>query len=415
MSRASPSLLDLNSDVLVHIFEELRPGRHLRPLSECSKSLRSLALPVLFRDCLVKMKKPITTGFLPRSLWPYVCCLLLVDACPVRTDPYSYSLRYTDDPMLCGTLDATVLRRSLPAMPRLKRVALLLHSREVHGIRADVAAAIFAAPQVRIIRISSFLFSPKQSLLPDSSQDLPPLTSFRYTKDAFREPPRAYPFEVDAIRLMLSKLHRSLEVLELPAEAAPLDVMSRLDWSRLQHLTLMGEFPSDSPTPLIDVIARMPCLRVLILRLAILRNMDRQCIWPPGWSVVNPLPEIEELVVTHPSPEDLLYTHLPQSIRRLSLCCSPCYALQVWTPDRYDRWISPLPAASELFRLLSASPLPRLEHLAIEYNPDDQEDDLWRFFSCAYPQLTSIEFHRMKLPPQSPMRCRVCVACAISA
>ena len=29
-------------------------------------------MPILFRECRVQMKKPITTVFLPNALWPYV-------------------------------------------------------------------------------------------------------------------------------------------------------------------------------------------------------------------------------------------------------------------------------------------------------------------------------------------------------
>ncbi|KAI0692470.1 hypothetical protein C8T65DRAFT_816557 [Cerioporus squamosus] len=405
MSNNPASLLDLNSDVLIHIFEALRPSRRLRPLSETCRYVRSLAMPVLFRECRVFMRKPITTAFLPETMWPYVFSLLLVDACPgrspkesaYRTDNYAYSLRYTDDPMLCGILDASVLRRSLPAMPRLRRISLVLRLREVHGVHGDVAAAILSTPQIRDVTVSLFVFCPRRQSFPrDVVGQIPPLTSFQYIQSSFREPPMAYPAEVEAIGLVLGELHMSLEVLELPAETAPLEQMSRLDWPRLQRLTLRGEFPNMSPIPLIGVIIRMPCLRVLILSFTYVPSVDRQCLWPPGWGVVvDSLPDIEELTVTHPSPEDLLYTRLPTSIRRLSLCCSPRYALQVWVPDRYSRWSSPLPAASELLRILSSTPLLRLEHLNIEYKPDDQEEDLWRFFSSSCPQLTSMELHRM--------------------
>ncbi|TFK93823.1 hypothetical protein K466DRAFT_59914 [Polyporus arcularius HHB13444] len=83
--------------------------------------------------------------------------------------------------------------------------------------------------------------------------------------------------------------------------------------------------------------------------------MSRQCIWPPNWTIGGPLPQIEELRVTHPHPDDLLYAHLPTTVRRMSLCCLPCYALQLWHPRKYRRWRSPISSASELLRILSGS------------------------------------------------------------
>ncbi|KAI0711825.1 hypothetical protein C8T65DRAFT_807425 [Cerioporus squamosus] len=395
LNATAPSLLRLNSDVLFQILQELRPRRQLRALSESCQYVRLLTMPVLFRKCRVRRGMPITSRFLPTSLWPHVQSLLLVDACPsrhpkeskYRTDNYVYSLRYSDDPLLCGALDAEVLKRSLPAMPRLNSISVSLPCREVHGIRGDVAAALLSAPQVRDVYISLFLFCPRQSIF------------FKYRKNPFHVPPRAHPSEVEAVRMVVSKVHASLEVLKLPMETMPLDVMFGLCWPQLHHLNLHGDSPPQYPIPLIAVICRMPQSRILTLELTILPNMSRQCIWPPNWTVDDALPQIDELTVAHPHPEDLLYTHLPSSIRRLSLCCAPCCALQLWFPDDYRRWKSPLPSASELLRILSGSTLPHLTHLGVDFNPDGREEELMQHLSDAHPHLSSIELHRVGETP----------------
>ncbi|RPD54788.1 hypothetical protein L227DRAFT_511097, partial [Lentinus tigrinus ALCF2SS1-6] len=396
----------LDSDILLQIFEELRPRQQLRALSQTCRYVRTLCLPVLFRECRIRMREPMKSLFLPASLWPYVGSLQLVDACPrktreeyrSRTDPYVYSLRYSDDPLLCGLLDAEVLRRSLPAMPRLKSISVRLECREVHGIRDDVAAALLSAPQVRDVHIYLYLFCPRQSFPRDALQDMSPLTSFRYDKNPFHNRPRSHPSEVEALGLMVSQLHATLEVLNFPIEATPLDVMSRLDWPRLRHLTLHGDCPTKLSVPIVAVLSRMAMLRILTLKLTILPNMDRQCVWPPTWHMADPLPELEELTVTHPHPEDLLFNNLSRSIRRLSLNCAPRYSLQAWNPHHYDRWMSPLPAASELLSILSKLSLPHLAFLDIEYGPDTKEGQLLEYISNAYPHLRSIELHRIEVP-----------------
>ncbi|RPD54782.1 hypothetical protein L226DRAFT_471045, partial [Lentinus tigrinus ALCF2SS1-7] len=396
----------LDSDILIQIFEELRPHQQLRALSQSCQYVRALSLPVLFRKCRVRTRNPMNSVFLPTSLWPYVQSLQLVDACPrktleerrSRTDPYMYSLRYSDDPLLCGLLDPEVLRRSLPAMPRLNSISVRLECREVHGIRHDVAAVLLSVPQVRDVHIYLYLFCPRQPFPRDALQDMSPLTSFRYEKNPFHYPPRYHPSEVETIGLVVSQLHATLEVLNLPIEATPLDVMSRLDWPHLRHLTLYGDCPTRPSVPIIAVLSRMPMLRILILQLTILPNMDRQCVWPPTWHMADPLPELEELTVTHPHPEDLLFSNLPRTIRRLSLSCAPRYSLQTWHPDDYSRWMSPLPSASELLGIMSKSSLPHLASLDIEYGPDTNEARLLEYISDAYPYLRSIELHRIEAP-----------------
>ncbi|RDX41968.1 hypothetical protein OH76DRAFT_1489082 [Lentinus brumalis] len=198
-------------------------------------------------------------------------------------------------------------------MPRLNSINVSLGCAEIHGIRSDVAEALFSAPQVRDVHISLYLFCPRQSFSPDSLHDIPPLRSFQYTKNPRHLPPRAYPSELEAITIVVNKLPASLEVLKLPSETTPLHDMSRLDWPRLHHLTLHGDTPTQSPIPIIAIICRMPRLCILTLELVILPGMSRQCIWPPDWTVGDPLPQIEDLRVTHPHPNDLLYTRLPTS------------------------------------------------------------------------------------------------------
>lgn len=67
------SLDELNTDVLLQIFECLQQDDALFPLSMTCWEVRKATFPVLFSRCSVLVKEPLREDcFLPRSLWPYV-------------------------------------------------------------------------------------------------------------------------------------------------------------------------------------------------------------------------------------------------------------------------------------------------------------------------------------------------------
>ena len=69
-----PALRVLDDDILLQVFQELRPSRHLRPLSLTCKWIRKLCMGILFSSCTIRAASLSSgkTMFLPEQLWPYV-------------------------------------------------------------------------------------------------------------------------------------------------------------------------------------------------------------------------------------------------------------------------------------------------------------------------------------------------------
>ena len=67
------SLDELNTDVLLQIFDYLRPDGALFPLSVTCRAVRKATMPFLFTRCSVLIEAPVDENrFIPRSLWPYI-------------------------------------------------------------------------------------------------------------------------------------------------------------------------------------------------------------------------------------------------------------------------------------------------------------------------------------------------------
>ncbi|KAH9921872.1 uncharacterized protein B0H18DRAFT_532127 [Fomitopsis serialis] len=407
MTREVVAFRHLNTDVLLQVFEYLRPNGGLRPLSMTCGWVRTETKPVLFKSCSVIVKEPISAErFLPQSLWPYVCCLFLIDECPDRIAmrawlPRSSTVpRFTSDPLLCGTMDPAFLRITLPAMPRLRLVHLSFHCREIHGIGWDTLAAILSTPLLRSFTLQSYLFNPRQPPVATSVHSLAPITAFRFVHHVFRRELRKYPSQEVALGLAIKELRHTLESLMLPNEVTPFAILSDNEWPRLRELHLNGELrPSpDSHRPFVSLFSGMPSLRVLKLELAIPESVNRQVLhlWPQDHEARFPWPDLDDLTVSFPSPDDQIYPHLPLSMRRLSLRCTPHHCFYLWEPHRLPYTQSPILCASEMLEILTKINAPHLDHLLLEYRADDAEDELWRCVARRFSQLTTLEIHRFQ-------------------
>ncbi|PIL28333.1 hypothetical protein GSI_09484 [Ganoderma sinense ZZ0214-1] len=64
---------ELNTDVLLQVFDYLQPKGGLIPLSMTCWGVRNATIPIIFSRCRIKIKKPLNEDcFIPRSLWSYV-------------------------------------------------------------------------------------------------------------------------------------------------------------------------------------------------------------------------------------------------------------------------------------------------------------------------------------------------------
>ncbi|KAH9830275.1 uncharacterized protein C8Q71DRAFT_372158 [Rhodofomes roseus] len=390
----------LNTDVLLQLFEHLRPDRGLRSLSMSCRWIRQETAPVLFRSCLVIAKRPICAErFLPPSLWPYVSHLSLRDDCPdmLAMKVRKRRLRFTDDPLLCGTMDPVFLNATLRAMPRLCSVNLAFHSREIHGMGWETLSAILSIPCLRSLTVAQFLFSPRQSPPDASLGSLAPLTTFRFEHRAIRRELRQYPLQEDTLGLVIGRLQHTLETLLLPNEVTPFKSLAGNRWPQMKELHLIGEFHPDPdfPVPFVALFAGMPKLRILRLKLSLPIGIDKQVLqlWPKAYHAQFPWPDLDNLTMSFPCFDDRIYSHLPQTMRHLSLRCTPHHCFIPWAQYYVH---SPLPDASEMLEILSKVDTPHLERLEVEYRADFAEDDLLLCITKRFPQLTLLEIHRFR-------------------
>ena len=262
---------------------------------------------------------------------------------------------YSHDRLLCGAMDGQVLKTVLPAMPRLRSIFVSFLCNEVHGLSWDTLSSILSVPQLENFNIQLFNFSPRPRPVADVDSDVPslaPLKSFRYVQPVYRWQPHYFPPERDALADVLARLHDSLEILHLPSMSAPINTLAANPWPRLRELVLQGRLPEDLDlrTPFILLLSQMPKLRILHLKFALHRDVEPQAVWPKDLDTPFPWPELEDLAVSFPTPEDRLYSALPLSLRRLSLPCCPHHCVHNWveSPSRHGlAWHSPILSASE--------------------------------------------------------------------
>ena len=120
---------------------------------------------------------------------------------------------------------------------------------------------------------------------------------------------------------LLNETHETLRRLRVVTEHLSLHILHAQHWPQLRILHLSGErqFSPDMRLPYIALLSRMPGLRELVLDLADPTAAGPQAIWPAGYDTVYPWTMLERLTLSQPDPDDSLFSHLPASLRTLSL------------------------------------------------------------------------------------------------
>ncbi|KAI0768235.1 hypothetical protein BD413DRAFT_614568 [Trametes elegans] len=288
-------------------------------------------------------------------------------------------------------------------MPSLRSVSLEAFSDVEHGIPWPVLEAILTVPHLEAFSCRYHNLSPAAFHRPGAafagiSQAL---TRFEFTLTDYRRPPRMYQPERSTLDFVLQECHERLEVLTIPAECAPFHTMCDLDWPALRELRLRGVIePGNEPAdPFVVAFACMPRLRVLELRLALPPTATPKPLWPAGVEVTYPWPELQELVVSFPEPDDLLWHRLPSGLRSLTLTYFPHLSTHLWAMENHRvDWHWPPTKPADLLRILQACSIPALDRLGLEYHADDDEDALLSYVGTAYSQLTALKVFRYQIP-----------------
>ncbi|KAI1792110.1 hypothetical protein LXA43DRAFT_887974 [Ganoderma leucocontextum] len=417
----------LNDDVLVYLLGlilELQAGADesgsrvaLVPLSSTCRWLRGLAKPFIFRKIhrTIGITPPTPEFFIPPSLWSYIHHLTVLDWCLQRVtgrdminDPIDLPLPPpgSPHPYLCQVFIGPVIKHVLQQMPSLAKLSLRTDIGVVHGPVWTFLQFALSLPRLRELEMTGLTFCPV--VLPTETLELEegacaPLTAFRYEAILTRDRRYALSVEKDALTLVLEHVHRTLATLALPSEPTPILLMSRCDWPNLRELKLRGMRWAEPRTPIVLLFANMPRLRSLALELVVPEDAIPEAIWPPGLppDTAFPWPELEELTIANPDPDDELFVHLPPCLRTLALpsCPRKCVKEWLWRYEPRRQWFPHtyhVLSASNLLGVLARCPASRLNHLEIEYGADEKECDLLRQLAIAFSDLSSLTLYRYR-------------------
>ncbi|KAM5544872.1 hypothetical protein V8D89_001770 [Ganoderma adspersum] len=398
----SDILSRLDDDSLLELFEHARTCGSLRPLSLSCKWIRELCKPILFRQCRLRMAYRFNArDSIPETIWPHVRFLFLQCKFPYleyESDSYSDPPDGYDD--VYAPLTANLCR-----MPKLQTIIISNTTRD--GVPWEAINAVVQVPQLRRLRISGLL-DDRPTLPPETEQSLRlpvnSLAAIDYPSEGYR---RVTTTEIKLLSVLLRQVatQRSLEALSVPSECAPLEYLSMTEFPRLRELSLIGQrqvyMLRTEHISYISIFANMPRLRKLVLMLSQPTGLTRQQIWPAGTGVSEfPCPDLEDLSVSYPHPDDEFYAHLPPTLRRLTLRCWPRHYLHLLEHDRADMkrlgWYSPILNSSEMLRILRRCPSPRLDRLEVEFEEDNSGRDLFFYIPKAFPQLQYLFIHRYR-------------------
>ncbi|KAL1949970.1 hypothetical protein VTO73DRAFT_8851 [Trametes versicolor] len=418
------SLRHLHPDVLLEVFELLRPNHQLQPLSLTCKWIRDACMPILFRDCVVwsyAFDKSETPVFLPQSIWPYVRTLMFEGsfARPDLIPEY-----FGPDSSPAWLIELARLRALARSFSQFVKHALLsmynLHVVSVQipnglwyrdvttrdGVPWYILEAILSTPHVRHFFFSNGPMCHRDEELPQevSLPSVIPLQTFRFSAPSMYIPPRTTDLDRREVLLILERAHNSLVDLLLPGEVAPIHCMHTWDWPALTQVYLNGEYPTyKNAPPLVMALSKMPRLRYLSLYLAQPAGSEPRPIWPPSLRASYAWYSLERLTITHPHPDDQFYAHLPPCLDRLSLRCWPRYYkhhchFKTHMDDAQVHWTSPLLSSSEMLRLLRKTNTPNLTRLELEFCADASDNQLFRHIGDSYTHLTVLRIHRYRSP-----------------
>lgn len=300
-------------------------------------------------------------------------------------------------------------------MGRLRNV--VVNTPMDQGLPFYILNAILSTPQLDSIQFGPSMCYPVKldPSFPKDFQFTSPvcsLTSFRRTLQSFERYSWAQA-EADLLHGLFNQIHHTLQIAEMPSDTAPLRAFMENDWMCLRELILRGG-PRQSSKPMVEILGRMPNLRVLKLELAQRSGEGPRRVCPPGWAGGLPWPKLEVLTVSYPHPDDGLYSHLPSSLQELTLRCFPRRYVAAATgregefmrSHMYDSGWCPSPPSSSAMILgmlrRCGSSLVRLRHLDIEFEESEEDVQLLRHIATAFPTLTFLQFLRYRKSSEHP-------------
>ncbi|OBZ67379.1 hypothetical protein A0H81_12717 [Grifola frondosa] len=335
------NLENIDDDVLYLILAKIPPFG-LRGTSMVSHRLRYACLPVMFRVCWLGF---IRGGeiFPPPTIRPYI-----------RVVNLRWASTYV--PRFCVEFDSL--------LPHLHALHTISFKRCDEPLPWNSLKVLFSMPALQNLEMD-FLQWP-----PESPFDIEDLSSMQLSLRKF---------DYDGCHSFWSRPDTDDLVLR------------EIRWISNHPLTLYGFCPGPEVS-LLSLLAVMPSMTSLTLKLAQKINQPPLLLWPRGSRRDVNISNLRDLVVSYPHPDDEIFSHLPSELRGISIRDSPRYYITnvyITTSNR-----TPLLSGTDLLRILNTRTFATLERLEIVYRADSNDPQMIECVVGMFPQLQFLEIHR---------------------
>ncbi|KIK65716.1 hypothetical protein GYMLUDRAFT_70796 [Collybiopsis luxurians FD-317 M1] len=405
-------LADSNEDVIFLVLEMIRASsskqqylKDLRSLSLTSRYLRDVCLPVIFRrfkrtwDMTIRQRKEI----LPLKLCQHVTVFEL--------DVSATGDILTDEPTDITERLAAVLSR----MEKL-RTFRLKNSAE-RGPWPALLSAIFSISSLTCLEIwdcpwrrpeekfsrADLCLSQKYSRLQKFVYRVPFTDCFPRESESYGRRDRVQgSVELSNLLVLVSLIHESAEVLELPAELA-LHLIAEFTYPKLRGLVIQGHEPLHS-SDWTKIFYSAPLLRDFHIQTPTgfteypihRKGVGGATVSPShgSGSIARNISNLESLTISNLLGKDLVFHSLAYAnLRKLSLKTFPL-------PDvlgaRWSNIHSKVMTSSEVLSFLSTIQLPNLEMFELCYVVDVKEGSMLARVKSSFPGLEALEMHRFR-------------------
>ncbi|OSD08738.1 hypothetical protein PYCCODRAFT_49822 [Trametes coccinea BRFM310] len=388
------ALYRLNTDILLEIIDYL-PYDSLLEISLACKRLWEVCRPPLFRNVVLHVRRidrvQEALAMRQADIWKY-------------TNHLVFTGEWQN---LCSVVPHNAIATFVADMPNLHRVIIEgdeLPSRvEVSIPWPYLRAILSSASRLRYLDILVAVeLNGDATAISELDFPLPCLTSLTLTIPDYKRHPRHDTTRVKLLSALLPRLSSMLTQLFVSLDVAPLQLIATSQWPCLRELTLQGDRRASLDPHLVSIAlaAGMPELRSFSILRARRKTRRRLILWPADWTGGIPFPKLECLEVSYPNPKDDLYSHLPDTLRRLSLRCWPRHYMHQQRCDRNAmnrlRWQSPVLTASEMLSILQRCRSVPLEQLEIEYRVDENDEVLLRSLAELFPALRTLTVYRYR-------------------
>ncbi|TFY51757.1 hypothetical protein EVG20_g10852 [Dentipellis fragilis] len=330
---------------------------------------------------------------------------------PSRSNPPPASWPYVRTMVINGLFatsrgyDAGQLHQILPHLVALRKIVFTSFAPGVSWMDLEF---MLAAPHICVLEIKEPANLLRQDFSFVDDTPLPCFTEFIYSID---NPHFLNWFELRTPIIVARRcymtpfifsLHETLELLHIPAAMAPVSEMATMDWPCLCELKLYssGHFDSEDAIVFARLCSRMP--RLWVLNFDFLRRgpSAQTLIWPSDTSFPASFEHMEMVCLHYPDPKDMFYSHLPSTLRHLSLIDRPRYLhFQNGQAEIIENYPKPvLIAARDLLQIFEQMPcrINSLVHLEIAFHADGLDRALFNHIITAFPNLHFLQIHRYR-------------------